>query len=42
MYQDDAYVHHSFLSSSMNYGFLSPREVIERVVNTDTAMNNKE
>ena len=42
MYQDDAYVHHSLLSSSINYGFLSPREVVEKVENTDTAMNNKE
>lgn len=42
MYQDDAYVHHSLLSTSINFGFLSPREVVEAVKNTDTALNNKE
>lgn len=42
MYQDDAYVHHSLLSSSINYGFLSPREVVKAVEVRDTAMNNKE
>jgi deoxyribodipyrimidine photolyase-related protein len=42
MYQDDAYVHHSLLSSSINYWFLSPREVVKAVEARDTAMNNKE
>ena len=42
MYEDDAYVHHSLLSSSINYWFLSPREVVQAVENTDTGMNNKE
>lgn len=42
MYKDDAYVHHSLLSSSINYGFLSPKEVVKAVESRDTAMNNKE
>lgn len=42
MYQDDAYVHHSLLSSSINYWFLSPREVVKAVEQRETAMNNKE
>ncbi len=42
MYQDDPYVHHSLLSTAINFWFLSPREVVERIAKTDTAMNNKE
>ncbi len=42
MYQDDAYVHHSLLSTSINFGFLSPREVVQKIASTDTQMNNKE
>ncbi len=42
MYKDDPYVHHSLLSSSINYGFLSPREVVEMVEKTESDMNNKE
>jgi len=42
MYQDDAYVHHSLLSSSINYGLLSPKEIVKAVEARDTAMNNKE
>jgi deoxyribodipyrimidine photolyase-like uncharacterized protein len=42
MYEDDAYVHHSLLSASINYGLLSPREVVKAVEQRDTAMNNKE
>jgi len=42
MYEDDAYVHHSLLSTSINYWLLSPREVVEAVAKRDTAMNNKE
>lgn len=42
MYQDDPYVHHSMLSSAINYGFLSPREVVDAAIQADTAMNNKE
>ncbi len=42
MYEDDAYVHHSLLSSSINYGLLTPREVVKAVEQRDTAMNNKE
>lgn len=42
MYQDDSYVHHSLLSTAINFWMLSPREVVQRVAETDTAMNNKE
>ena len=42
MYENDAYVHHSLLSSSINYGLLSPAEVVKAVESRDTAMNNKE
>ncbi len=42
MYQDDAYVHHSLLSSSINYWLLTPSEVVKAVEARDTAMNNKE
>ena len=42
MYQNDPYVHHSMLSTSINFGFLSPEEVIQAVVKQDTAINNKE
>ncbi|NDK10248.1 hypothetical protein GW846_05740 [Candidatus Gracilibacteria bacterium] len=42
MYQNDPYVYHSMLSTSINFGLLSPKEVVLRVANTDTALNNKE
>jgi len=42
MYQDDSYVHHSLLSSSINYWLLTPHEVVKAVEARDTAMNNKE
>ncbi len=42
MYQDDAYVHHSLLSTSINFGFLSAREVVAAVEKSNTALNNKE
>jgi len=42
MYQDDPYVFHSMLSTSINFGLLSPKEVVEKVANTKTALNNKE
>jgi len=42
MYIEDNYVHHSLLSTCINFWFLSPREVVIAVENTDTAMNNKE
>ncbi len=32
MYEADNYVHHSLLSSSINFGLLSPREVLEQVL----------
>jgi len=42
MYAEDDEVHHSLLSTSMNFGLLTPWEVIARVEAADTAMNNKE
>ena len=32
MYKKDNYVHHSLLSTAINFGFLSPREVLERAL----------
>lgn len=32
MYQDDMLVHHSYISTAMNFGLLHPDEVIERVL----------
>ncbi len=32
MYEKDNYVHHSLLSTAINFGFLSPREVVARVL----------
>lgn len=42
MYTDDDIVHHSLLSTSINFGLLTPMEVITTIANTDTALNNKE
>lgn len=42
MYVDDNHVHHSLLSTAINYWMLSPREVVNAVEKADTAMNNKE
>lgn len=32
MYQDDIFVHHSYISTAMNFGLLHPQEVIDRVL----------
>jgi deoxyribodipyrimidine photolyase-related protein len=42
MYQEDDSVHHSLLSTAINFWLLTPQEVVARVENTDTAVNNKE
>lgn len=42
MYTDDLQVHHSLLSSSINFWLLSPQEVIDKVASSNTALNNKE
>jgi len=34
MYEDDNFVHHSLLSTSINFWFLSPREVLEKALKT--------
>lgn len=42
MYEDDSFVHHSLLSTAINFGFLSPRELVQKVAESTSAMNNKE
>ncbi len=42
MYQYNDTVYHSLLSTSINFGLLTPREVIQAVEQSDTAINNKE
>jgi deoxyribodipyrimidine photolyase-related protein len=42
MYQHNDTVYHSLLSTSINFGLLTPREVIQAVAQSDTAINNKE
>jgi deoxyribodipyrimidine photolyase-related protein len=42
MYQYNDTVYHSLLSTSINFGLLTPQEVIKAVEQSDTAMNNKE
>ncbi len=42
MYTHDEYVHHSLLSTSINFWLLTPWEVIDAISQTDTAINNKE
>jgi deoxyribodipyrimidine photolyase-like uncharacterized protein len=42
MYQNDAFVHHSQLSTALNMGFLSPLELIQEIEKSQTPMNNKE
>ena len=42
MYQHNDTVYHSLLSTSINFGLLTPREVIQAVTQSDTAINNKE
>ena len=42
MYEHDDFVHHSLLSTSINFWMLSPQEVVQKIVETNTAINNKE
>ena len=42
MYSGDDRVHHSLISTSINFGLLTPREVISAVAQADTGLNNKE
>lgn len=42
MYIDDDTVHHSLISTSINFWLLTPREVIKAIEQADTALNNKE
>ena len=42
MYQHNDTVFHSLLSTSINFGLLTPWEVIKAVEHSDTALNNKE
>lgn len=42
MYESDDLVHHSLLSTALNFGLLTPWEVITAVKQADTGLNNKE
>ncbi len=42
MYQNDDYVHHSNFATAINFWLLSPKEVVNVILNQDTAINNKE
>lgn len=42
MYQNDPYVFHSMLSTSINFWLLSAKEVVWKVAIAKTALNNKE
>lgn len=42
MYTTSDFVHHSLLSIPLNFGLLTPQEVIAAVEQADTAINNKE
>ncbi|UFX82925.1 cryptochrome/photolyase family protein [Candidatus Absconditicoccus praedator] len=42
MYTYDPFVFHSLLSSSINFGFISPMEVIKKIENSNTEIQNKE
>jgi deoxyribodipyrimidine photolyase-related protein len=42
MYDTSDYVYHSLISVPLNFGLLTPEEVLQSVLNTDTAINNKE
>jgi deoxyribodipyrimidine photolyase-related protein len=42
MYQDDAYVHHSLLSTAMNFGLLYPGEVIEAILGWHMPLSSQE
>lgn len=42
MYQDDMRVHHSILSTAINFGLLHPEEVIERVLGWHMPLSSQE
>jgi len=42
MYTSDIFVHHSKLSTTLNFGLLHPMDVIRAIEKIDTAINNKE
>ncbi len=42
MYQNDDFVHHSTISSAINFWLLSPEEVVKIIEKQDTELNNKE
>lgn len=42
MYETSDFVHHSLLSIPLNFGLLTPQEVMQAAEKADTAMNNKE
>jgi deoxyribodipyrimidine photolyase-related protein len=42
MYQDDVLVHHSYISTAMNFGLLHPEEVIERVLGWHMPLSSQE
>ena len=42
MYSGDDIWHHSLVSTSLNFGLLTPLEVITAIASADTAINNKE
>lgn len=42
MYTEDDLGHHSLLSTAINFGLLTPLEVIKAIESADTAINNKE
>lgn len=42
MYENDDFVHHSLLSTAINFWLLSPKEVVEVILKQETSLNNKE
>ena len=42
MYQDDVLVHHSYISTAMNFGLLTPQEVIERALGWHMPLSSQE
>ena len=42
MYDSSDFVYHSLVSVALNFGLLTPHEVVQAVHKADTALNNKE
>jgi deoxyribodipyrimidine photolyase-like uncharacterized protein len=42
MYISDGMVYHSMISTGINFGLLTPFEVIAKIASADTDINNKE